>query len=360
MKILDKYLSKSILHPTIAIIVILSLIILTTQSLKYIDLMISHGIDASDFLYVTILLLPSLLFIITPICLFIAVLYSLIKLNSQRELNIIKCFGVDLYSISKPALRIAIAVTIIHFFISLYWMPIVNHTFKELTKQLKGNYITFFLQEKVFSHPTEYISFYIKNKISSNKFEEVFYQDNRNEDKPITFVAKKGELVKKNNRIYLNLINGNRQEINDKGELSVLYFDTLLVQLDFESPAAGERNATIQELSLNKLFFPDNHIDQKTRNRMLAEATNRLLWPCYNIILTMLAIIAILYGEYKRVGKNKRVAIFSGISAFLVILNTSLINIGANYPLVLVLSVALTFTILGLLTRFITNRGFIT
>ena len=306
MKLIDNYLSKNILYPTISIIGILSIIILITQSLKYVDLMVSHGIDGLDFLYVTVLLLPSLLFIIIPICFFIAIIYSLNKLHSNRELNILKGVGVDDFSISKPALKIATLVSLIHFFISLYWMPIINHQFKELTKSLKENYITFFLQEKVFSHPTDYLTFYIKNKVSNTKFEFVFYQDNRNSKKPVTLVAEKGELLKQNNKMYLSLSHGNRQELNEYGELAVLYFDTLLVQLDFDKHLGPGRINTIQETSIYKLIFPDKDIDAKTKTRMLAEASHRITWPFYNFILTMLAISALLYGEYNRSGKTKR------------------------------------------------------
>lgn len=357
MKTINNYLSKNILYPTIAIITILSLIILITQSLKYIDLMISHGIDGLDFLYVTILLLPSLLFIIMPICLFIAIIYSLNKLNSHRELNILKGVGINDFLISRPALKIAILIALVHFFISLYWMPIVNHQFKELTKNLKENYITFFLQEKVFSHPTDYLTFYIKNKINNNQFEYIFYQDNRNNSKPITLIAEKGELVKKNNKMYLNLIRGNRQVLNQDGELAVLYFDTLLVQLDFDKHLGSERDSTIQETSLYKLIFPNKNIDHRTKTRMLAEASHRITWPLYNIILTMLAISALLYGEYNRSGKTKRIIFFSSVAGGVVIINTSLINIGSTYASAIVLSYLFTLTIFATLTYFLFYRN---
>lgn len=356
MKLLNKYITKNILFPTISIIGILSTIILITQSLKYVNLMVSHGIDGLDFLYVTALLLPSLLFIIIPICLFIAIIYSLNKLNAHREVNILKGVGIDNFSISKPILKISIFVTLLHLFISLYWMPIINHQFKELTKDLKENYITFFLQEKVFAHPTDYLTFYIKNKISTSKFEYVFYQDNSDANKPITLVADEGELVKNNNKMYLNLIKGNRQELNKNGELSVLYFDNLLVQLDFNKHLGSERANTIQETSLYNLIFPDKNLDVRTKNRMFAEATHRITWPLYNIILTMLAISALLYGEYKRSGKTKRIFIFSALAGLVVITNTGLINLGSTYSNVVYLSYIYTFGIFGVLIYFLYFR----
>lgn len=348
MTLINRYLIKNISYPTISIIAILSAIILITQSLKYVDLMISHGIDGLDFVYVSALLLPSLLFVIMPICLFIAILYSLNKLNAYRELNIFKGVGISDLSISKPILKIALLVTLVHYFIALYWMPIINHQFKDLTRNLKENYVTFFLQERVFIHPTDNLTFYIKNKIQKNKFEGIFYQDRRN-DNPIVIVAEQGELVRKDNNIYLNLIKGNRQEISKKNELSVLYFETLLVQLDFDKHLGDIRKTGIQEMSLKQLLFPAEEIDLKVKTKMFAEANHRIIWPFYNIILTLLAIAAVLFGQYSRSGKNKRIFVFSIIAGLLMVINTSLINLGAVFASAIIFSYLFTFGAFALL-----------
>ena len=355
MKLIDRYLSKNILYPTISIITILSLIILITQSFKYIDLMISHGINSVDFFYVTALLVPSLLFIITPICLFIAIIYSLNKLNSHRELNILKGVGISNFAIAKPVLRITLFVTIIHYFLALYLTPVINHRFKDLVNDLKENYISFFLQEKVFNHPTDFLTFYIKNKINDNKFEQIFYQDSRNAHL-ITIIAENGELLKKDNKIFLNLIKGNRQEVNKDGELTILYFDTLLVQLDFNKNSSNLRELTMQEKNIFELLFPNKNTDPGTRTRMIAEASNRLTWPFYNITLTLLALSALLVGGYNREGKTKRIIFFSCLTGLIVIINNSLINLSSTYASVIILSYLFTFGIFGALTYFLFYR----
>ncbi len=342
MKLINSYLSKNILQPTIAIIAILSVIILLTQSLKYIDLMVSHGISVLDFTHISVLLLPSLLFIIIPVCSFIAIIYSLNKLSSHRELNILKGFGINNFAIAKPIFKIILLITIFHYFISLYWMPLVNHKFKDLTSHLKDHYITFFLQEKVFSHPTEYLTFYIKNKISDTRFEDIFFQDSSKE-LPTVIIAKKGEMIKRNNKVFLNLVNGNRQETNKNGELTVLYFDALLWQLSSDNQSENIRNLTIQEKHLPDLLFPNSSVDQVLNKKMLSEATHRILWPFYNIIFTMLAISAILQGEYNRSGKTRRIISFSIIAGAVAVIGNSLINLAATYSSVIFLCYLFTF-----------------
>lgn len=352
MKLINNYLSKNILYPTISIIIVLSIIILLTQSLKYIDLVVSHGISPSDFFHITILLIPSLLFIIIPICLFIAIMYSLNKLNSHRELNILKGFGVDNFNISKPILQISIMITLFHYAIALYWMPEVNHKFKDLTNHLKENYVTFMLQEKVFNHPTKELTFYIENKIDNNKFENIFFQD-KNNGQPITIIAKSGELVKNNNKVFIHLKDGNRQELTKNGELNILNFDTLVWQFNTNHNSNGNRSISIQEKHLTDLLFNDLPQDSKEKNRMFAEANQRLLFPFYNIILTLIAIIALIEGGFNRLGKTRRIFMFSCVAGISIIINTSLINLSASNKYIIIISYMFTFSLFGYLTYFL-------
>ncbi len=350
MRIIDRYLGLNVSYPSVAIISLLSAIILITQSLKYVDLIVSYGTSGSDFLYVTALLIPSLLSIIIPICFFIAVIYSLAKLSSQRELNILKSVGIDNFSIGMPVLKVAVIITIFHLCLTLYFTPLINRKFKTLTKDLKENYITFFIQEKVFNHPTKFLTIYIRNKISDTNFEQIFYQDSRHPNNPITLIAEKGELTKKDDQIYFNLIEGNRQELNNKGELTTLFFNTMLVKLDFSKNPNNFRELTMQEKNFFELLFPKENVHTSQRIRMFAEATHRLTWPLYNLILSMLAIITILGGEFNRAGKRKRLFYFATIAGIVVIIHNSLISLGSTYFIGILLSYGFTLSIFGLLT----------
>lgn len=355
MKIINRYLSQNIFYSTISVITILSAIILITQSLKYIDLIVSHGIALFDFIKISFLLIPSLLFLIIPICLYVALIYSLNKLYSSRELNVLKTSGMSNFQISKPILKITLILTVFNFFISLYFLPIANNIFKNLTSNLKENYITFFLQEKVFSHPTKNMTFFNKNKIDNNTFEDIFYQDKEG-DNNITLIAKSGELIKKNNKLFLNLKNGNRQEINKKGELTVLYFNKLRVEIKPKKNQNILRSETIQETDILSLIFSNDSISKQQKNKMRSEASQRIIWPLYNIILTFLALNIFLCGSYSRLGKIKRIFSHSIIAALIVLLNSSLFNLSAKYNQFIFLNIAITLLLIFGFSHFLFRR----
>ena len=69
------YIMKQISGPLILLTFSFSGVIWLTQSLRFIDLILNKGLSLGLFLYMTLLLLPSLLAIILPIALFVAVLF---------------------------------------------------------------------------------------------------------------------------------------------------------------------------------------------------------------------------------------------------------------------------------------------
>ena len=64
-----RYIASRILGPFVLITLSITCIIWLTQSLRFIDLIINRGLNIASFLYLSILLIPSLLSIAVPIAL---------------------------------------------------------------------------------------------------------------------------------------------------------------------------------------------------------------------------------------------------------------------------------------------------
>src|ERR1043166_7466648 len=81
MRKLFFYLLRQIVGPFLLFTLVLTLVVWMTQSLRLLDLVITRGQSAGFFLYLTMLILPSLLVVIAPIAFFGAALYALKKPN---------------------------------------------------------------------------------------------------------------------------------------------------------------------------------------------------------------------------------------------------------------------------------------
>ncbi len=99
---LSWYVLGQILGPVAMLTLLLTCVILLTQSLRLLDLVINRGQSAPTFIYLTILILPGLLAIILPIAFFFGTLFTLSRLNGDSELVVMASAGYSQRQLAAP------------------------------------------------------------------------------------------------------------------------------------------------------------------------------------------------------------------------------------------------------------------
>ena len=87
------------------------------------DLITAKGQTLLIFLFVTGLSLPTLVVVIAPMALFIAVIYALNKLNGDSELIVMSAAGMTPRSLLRPFLTLALAISVLVSFLTIQVMP---------------------------------------------------------------------------------------------------------------------------------------------------------------------------------------------------------------------------------------------
>lgn len=328
-----KYIIWRIAGPTILICFSLTGIAWLTQSLKFLDLIVNRGLDFSTFIYLSSLLLPSLLWVIIPISVFIGVLFVYNKLVFDNELIILRSAGVNRMGQIKPALIFAGMVTIFSYFIALYLLPSSSREFKDMQSFIRDNYASLLLQDGVFASPTQGLTVYIRERDDDGMLIGLLVHDTRSEGKVITMMAEKGRLVKSSSGPRFILINGNRQEMDKaKRQLSLLYFDRYALELEvLKKSGVYDRWREPQERYINELFYPtDNTTNEVLLQKLRAEGHHRITWPLYNILLTLIALIAFITGEFNRHGNSKKIVAVSILTSGIIIWALGINNIVAS------------------------------
>jgi lipopolysaccharide export system permease protein len=105
---------------------------------------------------------------------------------------------------------------------------------------------------------------------------------------------------------------GHAQRVQENGTLQIITFDQSPIDLAF----VNDQKAVIMEESdryLPDLFMPDmtNHYDHKNVNLLVAEGHARLATPLLNFAMALLAIYAVLGGDFSRRGYARRIAMAS-------------------------------------------------
>lgn len=310
--------------PFIIIILSFTFIIWIIESIKIIELIINHGASISFFLEISLYLLPYMLYIIMPLCVLFTVLYIAKKLYDNGELIALESLGFSYDSLIKPFFYFSITVAILHYFISLYILPASYKHFKTLEANLRNNYAALILEEGVFSNKINGLTIYIDNKSSINTFNKIFIYDTQNERQKIVIMAEYAELqyIKDDDVIELNMHNGSYQDTDLlKNRNSMLFFKNyvLKIKLNTSNYNAAVSTPDANERYINQMLWDVDEVNEKKRNKIIVYGHKRILWPIYNILITLIIISTVLKYPYSR-GSNQNRFILSFIICFVFIL----------------------------------------
>ncbi len=329
----NKYILKSLASSTVFITVSLTTIVWLTQSLKFIDLIVNRGLPVSTFLYLTMLLLPSLLGVILPIALFIAAIFTYHRLIMDSEMVVLESSGLSKLDLSKPVIIIASIISGIGYLISFYLLPVSYREFKDLQSFIRDNYASILLQEEVFNNPIDGLTVFIRERKSGSILRRIFVHDNRNPENPVTMMAEEGKLIQTPSGPKFLLLNGNRQEVDNKnGQLSILNFESYNLDLNAVANPIKDRGREPEERFVGELLNPENGISENVAAKFAAEAHQRMTWPLLSFALSLIAISALLCGEFNRRGQWRKITYSVGIAIAAVGLCFFYNNITGRYP----------------------------
>jgi lipopolysaccharide export system permease protein len=304
----NKYIITRIVGPLILITFSLTCVVWLTQALRFIDLIVNRGLNVSTFLYLSVLLLPSLMGIILPIALLISIIVIYNRLSLDSELVVLKSAGLSRLSIIKPAAIVALGTALFGYIISLYLLPASYREFKDMQSFIRDNYIAVLLQEGVFNTPVKGLTVYIREIHENGQLKGILVHDNRSLEKPITMMAEEGTLKGTSTGPRFLLVNGNRQQVNfETGQLSLLYFERYAIDLNDFTQATQTRWREPEERYLSELFNPEKTTRVDLRQKLIAEGHHRLTWPLYSILMALIGLVPFVLGEFNRRGQAKRI-----------------------------------------------------
>jgi len=315
---LSTYILGQLIGPTALFTFLLTAVIWLTQALRLLDLVINRGQSAPVFVYLTILILPSLLVIILPIAFFAGTLFALYKLNADSELVVMSAAGFSRAQVAVPVFLAAVIVMTLTYLNGLYLMPAGQRAMNDKVYDIRADIGTALLNEGEFNTPALGLTVFIRAIDSDGTIHGVLVHDNRQRSHPITYLAARGDLVQTPGGARLVMFDGTVEDSTKGGSrLSVLKFQQYNFDLDqFASPAHTNDRAT-SERYLSELFNPSSKLPKKVQNAYVAEAHNRLSQPLYCLVFALIAMAAILTGKRARGANAIRISI--AVAAFVAV-----------------------------------------
>lgn len=310
MNRITRYISGQLILIAVLVTVTITCALWLTQSLRFIELIVNRGLSLGSYLYLTLLLLPSFLATLLPIGMFAALLFTYNRLTADSEIIVLRAIGMSPAQLARPGLWIATLVVVIGYIMTLLFMPLSYRQFKDLEFDFRSDYSSILLREGAFNTVSHGVTVYIRSRESDGELRGIIVHDSRDKDKAVTLMAERGILAQTEDGPRVIMVNGNRQQVErEGGRLSLLYFERYSVDIGKTGTGEAEiRWREPRERFLGELLFPDDSpMDRENFRRLVVEGHTRLTAPLYALVFCLIAMAALLPGDYNRRGQGRRI-----------------------------------------------------
>lgn len=309
-------------------------VIWLSQSLRFVDMIVNKGLSAGYFLYLSSLVLPSVLTIILPIAIFAAVLYTFQRLETDSEIIVMRSAGLSNWAIGRPAIYCGLIVTLLGYGFTLYLMPMGQRALKDVKMTLRSDLSYVLLQEGRFNTIGRRLTVYVRERRGGGELRGILVHDSRDRDKPVTMLAERGALVRTEAGPRFVLVKGIRQQVDlAKGQLSLLQFDRYTLDLTQFMKKSSKRWLKPGERYLHELFNPDSsRTDRANAGALWAEAHDRLTAPVYALAFVIIGLAVALSGKFSRHGRIWRLVVAIGAVLAVRAIGLGLVSITAKFP----------------------------
>ncbi len=300
---IDRYILGQLALALVLVTVGLVALIWLTQSLRFIQIIVNRGLSPVVFVKLTLLLVPSFLATILPITCFIVVLFVYTRLAGDRELTVMRAAGMSDASLARPALLLAGATMLLCYFLNLVLVPASLSAFRNYEFEIRNQIAAFLLEPGVFTPVTDKVTVYVQSRGADNSLQGILIEDGRQKDAPATILARSGQLMVNAQGPVVLLEDGSREQIDPKTKrLDVLTFNRNVVGLAQSASNSVLDLTDSAEAPLPQLFNPAPGLTPAEQSKWLVEGYRRLSMPLTVLSFTLIGLLAILGGMFRRHG----------------------------------------------------------
>lgn len=268
------------------------------------------GTDSGTFWVLTFLALPRFFEFILPFALCAAVLFIYNRMSIDSEIVIMRSSGYAPLHMARPALILAMLVTLFLWFMTMWAAPKALSSMNELRQVVKAQVSSLLFREGVFNQVMDGLTLYIRSRNGAGELQGVMIYDGRDKTQPpSTTLAKRGTVVADEDGYTVMVYDGSRQSY--KPDTKILQrLDFRRYTIDFPaSNKTGEHWSGPGERTIFELMNPDLAVqrDRENLRDFKVEIHRRIIGPVLSIVFTLIGCIALLSGQASRRGQSGRI-----------------------------------------------------
>ncbi|MDZ4761033.1 MAG: LptF/LptG family permease [Alphaproteobacteria bacterium] len=314
----QRYIFQNVLKTLLAIVGGLALIALLTQGLSQIDLIVENRQSLLVYLWVSALAAPQIISLLMPIALFVATAAALNISHRENEIVVAQASGMSNWGVASPVLRLAVLAAVLHLGLNLWVQPAAYREMRATVSSASTDLAASLVKAGAFVQHSDGLTTFAR-EVNGSELRDLLVSDSRDPTAVITYIAKSGYIAEMEGIPAIVMRDGHAQQIGANGALETLEFEQSTFDL---APFVDDQKAIILKESdryLPELFYPDmtNYYDNANVDRLFAEGHARIAAPLLNVAMALLAIYAVLGGDFSRRGYALRIGFASAAAVAL-------------------------------------------
>lgn len=333
MKKLDTYIAKQIMTGFLLVALSLMSMLWLTQSLRFVEMVTDKGLPVYLFVEMTSLLMPRIFSILSPIALFVAVMFVYNRLITDSELVVMKAVGISTVVIARAAILIGVLLALFNVFVLNVGVPRAENKFRDLEFEVKNSFTRMMLREGAFTTFKDSTTIFIDEFVDEGVVRGIIVSDSKKADEKVVTVAESGKLEYTDAGPKLLLNKGTRQVMNKKsGQFSSMTFDDYAVDFG-DMTVAHKKSKSVREWGIKELFAEAKkpETSAKLARAYRAEAHRRILAPLFNLVFALLACTGLLIANFNRRGQGKVIMISILAMVAVQVLDMTLVNMARKH-----------------------------
>lgn len=304
----DRYLFGQMIRTTIAVSITLVGIMWLFQTIRLLEVVINRGAPISNFLLMSVTVIPLWLTIAVPVSAFVAVIWVFQRAVADRELLVMQASGRSALQLARAPLTLGVLLTVVLILNSVLVLPQSFGVYKRVQFEVRNSIPTVMLQDNVFIDVVDGLTMLIGEKFDDGLARDLFIHDERTEGKIITMTARIGQFVERDGLPAVILQEGERIELSKSGDsVATLLFDTHTVTITpKDRTVSSQMPIDMNEDTISNLLNPEKSPYPDYFNQRRAEGHYRIVSPALALVLIMIATVGALFGQVRRHTWSKR------------------------------------------------------
>jgi lipopolysaccharide export system permease protein len=343
MRLIEGYLFRQILAPTLGASLALGGVAVLSQTLSSLDLLVDQRQNMLTFLRIVLLSLPALLALVLPIAVFVAALMALNRLHVEQEIVVCFAAGMSRWKVIAPAMKLATLAALLTLVVNLWVEPWCARDMRRELFRIRTDLAASLVKPGEFTQPAPGLTLFVQQVGQGGVLKNLFIYQEAPDGTSTTYTARQGVITKRSGMPVMLMRDGSSEGFNSAGVLNYLAFDEYTLELGAYINTEDKLHFKAADRYLHELVHPDltQLWAQRNRKQMLAEAHYRLSSPLYSITFMALALWAVLGGPFTRLGYGRRVARAALAAALIRILGFGVQAACGSDPMLNVLQYAL-------------------